>query len=568
VIAVISDAWQSEVVEEFFQLFKVPWERYRPGRRYDAVLTDRWDPPVEAALHIVYSSQILPQDPFQSTRREKGRIAIDDFSVPIYSGLVRFPVARPAFAPECSLTDDSEVAAAFDSASSDRRVLRVGYDLFEEVRFLLTQGQPPEFASVPSLDLHIEILRRVLVGRGVAFAEIVPAPPGSHFMACLTHDVDFANIRDHVFDHTMWGFLYRATIGSLLGFIRGRVAWSTLLRNWKAAASLPLIHLGLATDFWRQFDGYRALERELRSTFFLIPFPNHPGTKGVDADMGMRAARYDVTALQGDIEKLVAAGNEIAVHGLDAWHDGNLARIEQQRIAALAGSGKLGIRMHWLYFDEGSPTVLDAAGYSYDSTCGYNETVGYRAGTTLLFRPLGAARLLEVPLHIQDVALFSRKALALTEEGALGRCERILAHAETHGGAVTFLWHMRSVAPERCWDAFYSKLLDGLRSRRVWVGTARDAAEWFGRRRSVMFEECERSGDRFSLRVVVPPGESLCLRVHVPGKDGSGGATQRVDIEVSGRQRVSVTLTDGTVERTEELAIPGAAGLNQSQSGG
>ena len=37
--------------------------------------------------------------------------------------------------------------------------------------------------------------------------------------------------------------------------------------------------------------------------------------------------------------------------------------------------------MHWLYFDQNSPKTLENAGANYDSTVGYNETVGYRAGT-------------------------------------------------------------------------------------------------------------------------------------------------------------------------------------------
>ena len=37
--------------------------------------------------------------------------------------------------------------------------------------------------------------------------------------------------------------------------------------------------------------------------------------------------------------------------------------------------------MHWLLHDANTPSVLDEAGYAYDSTVGYNETIGYRAGT-------------------------------------------------------------------------------------------------------------------------------------------------------------------------------------------
>ncbi len=49
--------------------------------------------------------------------------------------------------------------------------------------------------------------------------------------------------------------------------------------------------------------------------------------------------------------------------------------------------------------DSATPSILDEAGFSYDSSAGYNETVGYRNGTTQVFRPLGTKTLLELPLH-------------------------------------------------------------------------------------------------------------------------------------------------------------------------
>ena len=37
-IGVIPKPRQVEVVEEFFELFKTPWELYRPGQVYDAII--------------------------------------------------------------------------------------------------------------------------------------------------------------------------------------------------------------------------------------------------------------------------------------------------------------------------------------------------------------------------------------------------------------------------------------------------------------------------------------------------------------------------------------------------
>ena len=51
-----------------------------------------------------------------------------------------------------------------------------------------------------------------------------------------------------------------------------------LVRNWAAACKLPFVHLGLAKDFWREFDDrYLELEKGLPSTFFVIPFKDRAG---------------------------------------------------------------------------------------------------------------------------------------------------------------------------------------------------------------------------------------------------------------------------------------------------
>jgi len=131
--------------------------------------------------------------------------------------------------------------------------LRAGYDLFGEVAFLLTEGQPVENALIPTLELHISLLRDWIVSAGIPLVEIPPVPWGYRFIACLTHDVDFVGIRRHKLDHTFWGFVSRALFGSLVACIKGRSSLVRLTRNWLAVASLPLVYLGLLNDFWDQF---------------------------------------------------------------------------------------------------------------------------------------------------------------------------------------------------------------------------------------------------------------------------------------------------------------------------
>ena len=368
-----------------------------------------------------------------------------------------------------------------------RRIVRIGYDLFDEVRVLLTAGQPVANAAIPTLDVHISLLRDVIVESGAPLAEIPPVPKGYRFIACLTHDVDHPLARAHRFDQTMLGFLYRATVGSVMRALRGRLAWRGVIQNWTAALKLPLVYLGVASDFWRTFHRYVAIEKGFCSTFFVIPFGKRPGHKANGPAPAARGAGYGAAEIAEDVRELQGAGCEIGLHGIDAWADSAKGRDELQEIARITGQREIGVRMHWLYYGVRSAAVLEEAGADYDSTVGYNETVGYRAGTGQAYKPLDAKRLLELPLHIMDTALFYPSHLNLSEAEAARRVRAIVEHAMQSGGCVTVNWHDRSIAPERLWGGFYTELMAELQRKGAWFATAEQAIAWFRRRRSAEF---------------------------------------------------------------------------------
>ena len=96
----------------------------------------------------------------------------------------------------------------YQRESRGRDVARIGYDLFAEIRTLLTVGQPAAYASIPTLDLHIALLRDLIVASGAPLVEIPPVPEGYRFIACLTHDVDHPSIRPtQMGPHDVWVFV-------------------------------------------------------------------------------------------------------------------------------------------------------------------------------------------------------------------------------------------------------------------------------------------------------------------------------------------------------------------------
>ena len=513
---------EHSVVCEFFELFKTPWEFCRRDRQYEVLLcVGDCDCNENAAkLILTYAGRKLPSDArdniqIASQRNDACNLSYKGIRVPIYGASVTFRGNGNG----ALVDEESGLAALHLLQSGGRVVARIGYDLFDEIRTLITTGQPVANASAPTLELHIALLRDLIVGAGIPLIEIPPVPDGYRFIACLTHDVDHPSIRQHKFDHTTLGFLYRALFGSLLDVCCGRKSLVSLLTNWAAALKLPLVHLGLAKDFWCEFDHYAKLEKGLPSSFFVIPFKDNPGRIGKGQAPSRRASRYGASDIAGDIRKLMSSGCEIGLHGIDAWLDSSKGQEELEEIRQITGLQdiEIGVRMHWLYFDEQSPTMLERAGAAYDSTVGYNQTVGFRAGTTQVYKPIEAAVLLELPLHAMDTALFFYAHLHLSPEEANQRIRAIIASAVRFGGCLTFNWHDRSIAPERLWGDTYEVLIQELKNQQAWFATATQAVAWFRKRRSAVFEHVSWGHDDLRVSISVDARDewpALLLRIY------------------------------------------------------
>jgi hypothetical protein len=547
VIGVISRADEVPIVEEFFELFKTPWEFYRPRQGYDVVLATTNDiPEVKAGLILVYGSDTKNTDAQNGILvHSLGRnsyLRYRGILLPVYGASLVFE--RGTTGVPCLTADSRIVGLRIDSPNST--LLRIGYDLFREVCLLLTEGQPLENAHIPTLDLHIAMLRDWILDAGIGLLEIPPTPAGHGFVVCLTHDIDFVGIRNHKFDHSMWGFLYRSSVGAIRNLFRRRISLTRLFKIWRAAFLLPFVYLGWAKDFWEPFDWYLRVEKNLPATYFLIPFKKRPGERLATPNGSRRATAYDITDLPHWTTILRKEGCELGVHGIDSWHSMEKGREELARIEEVTGEPKIGVRMHWLLQDQNTFRILEEAGYSYDASAGYNETIGYRNGTTQPFRPSGAQTLLELPLHIQDGALFYPQKLDLSEPEAWKRCGILIDNARMRGGVLTVLWHDRSHGPERFWGDFYVRLVQELRYLNTWFGTAVQVVEWFRKRREIHFEQVEAADGiiqtcvRYNGEDILPP---VNIRVHRPHRGSNdrelpGQTTSNfVDIPWTGETR-------------------------------
>ena len=487
-IGVVARPDEAEAAAEFFELFKTPWEAAVPGRKYRvlltaAELTDHFD----ADVVLAYGSQNQPIDHQTSidatAMNQVVEVDWQGAQLPLYAGVAKFQGPND----EVILTTKGGVVG-YRRNGGERTTWRIGYNLFSEVRHLMNVGQPSRFALIPTLELHIALLRQLLSRSGVSFVEIPPKPDNYDFICCLTHDIDFFGIRRHRWDRTLAGFVYRATIGTLLQLFQRRRTVREAIANWAAAFSLPLVFAGVMRDFWQPFEDYAEVDGNRGSTYFLAPFKLRSGSAPDGTVNPVRALPYDVNDIREELGNAQVKRAEFAVHGIDAWHNVESGHAERTQLTRATGVQRVGVRMHWLYSSPDSTRCLEAAGFDYDSTCGYNDAVGFRAGTMQAFRPLGRSTLMELPLSIMDSAMLYPGRMALSPRRAMDMCRVIIAAARRFGGSVVINWHDRSLAPERLWGRPYRELLSEVeKDRRVWFATGGEAVDWFRWRRSIQF---------------------------------------------------------------------------------
>ena len=201
----------------------------------------------------------------------------------------------------------------------------------------------------------------------------------------------------------------------------------------------------------------------LRSTFYFLA-GNVPG----DADF-----RYDISdpAIVALLRRVHDRGHEIGLHASYASHRSadrtavEAAALRDACRAAGIEQASFGVRQHYLRF-EAATSWRDqaAAGLEHDSTLGFAERVGFRAGTCREFpvfdllqrRPLA---LRERPLVAMDATLL--RILGVSPEEAATSIASVVDTCRRHAGDAVLLYHNSSLPGSRM-QAHYRDLIAAL----------------------------------------------------------------------------------------------------------
>jgi len=279
--------------------------------------------------------------------------------------------------------------------------------------------------------------------------------PTSIFRLRLTHDVDAA-----------W-----ATYGLRAGAIAHALAGDVFNRR----------DLELAARRLRSVFDSRAgrVDRDPFNTFnFLMDISERHGLASTFYFMaGVSAPEFDGEYRLSDprvgglLRRIHDRGHDVGLHASYGTHlsaERMRTEFDALRLACnLAGfdQGTWGVRQHYLRFENPQTwRSQESAGLDHDSTLGFADRIGFRAGTSREFPVFDlltsrTLKLRERPLVVMDGTLFEYMGLGLDE--AASQTRAIVDSCRLHGGDAVLLYHNHTVAGARP-AAHYRDLVERL----------------------------------------------------------------------------------------------------------
>jgi peptidoglycan/xylan/chitin deacetylase (PgdA/CDA1 family) len=296
-------------------------------------------------------------------------------------------------------------------------------------------------------------------------------PDDRPFAICLTHDVDL------VAEEVTAKQAARSMRLSLLG-PQGAVRFARPAVRAARAARHGIARAPAADALERCVDLER--EHDVTATYFFTAYPGADGHRyDCTYDFG-DACRFrgEQTTVAGVVRTLHGEGFEAGLHGSynSALVPGRLAA-EKAALEQATGLSATSTRQHFLHWDARiTPRLQSEAGFSADSSLGFNRNIGFRAGTSLPFRWAGLD-LVQVPMAAHDGALLREDALELGLELARATLRTLLDRVAAVGGLATLVFHPNNLERTDYIDLYRDTIAYGV-ERDAWFATVRDVDAW------------------------------------------------------------------------------------------
>jgi len=302
------------------------------------------------------------------------------------------------------------------------------------------------FAASSSIAVHHDFLHRPIVDEyGLALEQalvfLLPQwrPVERKFRVKLSHDIDRIGLPFKI-------------KSALRHTVRAHNPFSTARDLLSSVSDTKPTDLGLIYQIARM-----SLQRKLDCAVYWKASPPTQWDNG-----------YDLChpKVREVIAWLKERGVETGIHpGYNTFQSPDLLMKEVQSLRSALGEERLGGRQHYLRWSPETWLHWEMCGLAYDSTVGFADRVGFRAGTCFPYRPWllnlnREANLLEIPLIVMEKTLM--EYMGLNPEESMEEIHRFAARCRVVGGVFTLLWHNSSMSQPK-YSAIYGKVLDRLR---------------------------------------------------------------------------------------------------------
>ena len=312
---------------------------------------------------------------------------------------------------------------------------------FEELRSG-ERDMHERFLAAQSVALKHNFLHRPIVDEyGLALQQVIQSllpgwrPPERKLSVKLSHDIDetgFPRSISNSLGHTLKRRQPFATLRDLLGSAFG--LRPSLLEAVLRITELSGRHGMTPALYWKNS-------------------PKSEWDSGYD--LTMKPVREVVSQLKNE-------GVELGVHpGYYTFNDPRRLSDEVEHICKVIGETTVGGRQHFLRWHPRTWLDWEKCGLAYDSTVGFSDHIGFRAGTCVPYRPWSLElnreiNLLEIPLVAMDVTL--AYYMRLTPEESVARLLQCAERCKIVGGVFTLLWHNRSLLDPNYGHAYQTVL--------------------------------------------------------------------------------------------------------------
>lgn len=317
------------------------------------------------------------------------------------------------------ITSDKGVMFGFDIVYSTFYLLtcKEEYDISrrdDKERFLADFSYRRDYIDVPFVQNNQKLLYKALKEINYSLKLVK-----KEFEIFLTHDVDSINSRDkYVFFHNAKDLFTN--------------------RNKKFSQRLGTLLKELVKNQHLKIMDYYHIEKSFgaKSEFYFIQGQKHRLGK-----------RYDLDKIKPILDKISGEGWVCGIHtNFFSYKDTNRIKEEINIIERVTERPVVSCRNHYLRFE--TPTTwhcLSDAGIRCDSTIGYSDKNGLRAGTISGFVPYDIntgelINLYEVPLIVMDGIVMESKA-SLDEKWQ--QVKKLLELCYEYRGSASVLWHQR-----------------------------------------------------------------------------------------------------------------------------